>query len=71
MSNMNNPIELLKMIRNPQEYVINMANTNSNPMLQKLVEMAKNGDSQGVEQFARNLLKEQGQDLDQIMALFK
>lgn len=64
-------IQLVKAIKNPQEYVLNMANTNNNPMLRSLVEMAKNGNKQGIENFARNFLKEQGQDYDQIMSIFK
>lgn len=66
---MNNPIEFLRMIRNPEQYVRNMAKKENNPMLNNLIKMAENNNQQGVEQFARNLLKEQGQDFDQIIQL--
>ena len=66
-----NPYEILKAIKNPQEYVLGMLGTNTNPMLKNLVEMARNGDTKGVENFARNLFKEQGQDFDEIMKNFK
>lgn len=53
---MNNPIQMLKnMILNRQ---IN------NPIFKEVITKAQNGDAQGVEQFARNLFKEQGRDFD-------
>lgn len=53
---MNNPIQMLKnLIMNKQ---IN------NPILKEVISKAQNGDSKGVEQFARNLFKEQGRDFD-------
>ena len=53
---MNNPIQMLKnLIMNKQ---IN------NPILKEVINKARNGDSKGVEQFARNLFKEQGRDFD-------
>lgn len=68
---MNNPLEFIKAIRNPQDYVLGMLGTNTNPMLKNLVEMAKKGDKQGVENFARNYFKERGEDFDKIMSNFK
>ena len=51
-----NPIQMLKnMIMNKQ---IN------NPIFKEINTKAQNGDSKGVEQFARNLFKEQGRDFD-------
>lgn len=53
---MNNPIQMFKnMILNRQ---IN------NPILKEIITKAQNGDSKGVEDFARNFLKEQGRDFD-------
>ena len=66
-----NTFEILKAIKNTQEYVLGMLGTNTNPMLKNLVEMAKKGDTKGLENFARNLFKEQGQDFDEIMNNFK
>lgn len=64
---MNNPMNfmnMLKGIKNPKQTVINMAKNSNNPMLKNLVEMAEKGDMQGVENFARNIYKEQGKDFD-------
>ena len=71
---MNNPmqfISMLKSIKNPKEAVINMIKSNDNPMLKNLVEMAEKGDAKGVENFARNYMKEQGKDFDQEFNNFK
>ena len=70
---MNNPMQfmnMLKGIKSPKDAVINMIKTNNNPLVKNLVEMAENGDSQGVENFARNMLKEQGRDFDAEMNEF-
>lgn len=64
---MNNPMQfmnMLKGIKSPKDAVINMIKTNNNPMVKNLVEMAENGNSKGVEEFARNLFKEQNRDFD-------
>ena len=64
---MNNPMQfmsMLKSIKNPKEAVINMIKSNNNPMLKNLVEMAEKGDTKGVEDFARNIFKEQGRDFE-------
>ena len=73
---MNNPvINMIKQIKNPKQAVMNMVSNTSNPMMKNLVEMANNGDYEGVENFARNLLKEQGRDFDkeysQLKSMFK
>lgn len=64
---MNNPMQFMNMIKgfkNPKEAVINMIKSNNNPMVKNLVEMAQKGDTQGVENFARNLYQQQGRDFD-------
>lgn len=59
---MNNPITMLKnLIMNKQ---IN------NPILKDVINKAQSGDGKGVEQFARNLFKEQGRDFDKEFAQF-
>lgn len=51
-----NPVQMLKnMIMSKQ---IN------NPILKEVIQKAQNGDSKGVEEFARNLYKEQNRDFD-------
>ena len=61
---MNNPMQLINMLKNPKEAVINIVKSNNNPMIKNLVEMAEKGDNQGIENFARNIMKEQGRDFD-------
>lgn len=74
----NNPIEMIKSFMkqgNPQQLVERLVMNNTNPMLRQLVEKAKNGDTKGVEEFARNIYKQQGRDFDkefsQFMSNFK
>ena len=64
---MNNPMQFMNMLRgikNPKEAVISMVKSNNNPMIKNLVEMAEKGNTEGVENFARNIFKEQGRDFD-------
>lgn len=46
-------------------------NNNANPMFINLIKIAEKGDSKGVENFARNLFKEQGRDFDKEYSEFK
>lgn len=67
---MNNPIQLLQTFMankgNPQQLLLRAMSMmgNNNPMIENLVNMANSGDTKGVEQFARNILKEKGIDFD-------
>ena len=63
MNNMN----ILQMIRqgSPRQAVEQLLSRNTNPMIRELVNKAKNGDSKGVEEFARNLYKQQGKNYDE------
>lgn len=64
---MNNPMQIINMLKgmkSPKEAVISMVKSNNNPMIKNLVEMAEKGNTEGVENFARNLFKEQGRDFD-------
>ena len=64
---MNNPMQimnLLKDAKSPKDAVINIIKSNNNPMIKNLVEMAENGNSKGVEEFARNLYAQQGRNFD-------
>lgn len=45
--------------------------TKNNPIFNNLIDMAEKGDNQGVENFARNLLKERGLDFDKEMQNLK
>lgn len=65
---MNNPMQfmnMLKGIKSPKDAVINMVKANNNPMVKNLVEMAEKGQNDKIEEFARNLFKEQNRDFDQ------
>lgn len=69
----NNPIEMIKNFMkqgNPQQLVERIVMNNTNPMLRQLVEKAKNGDTKGVEEFARNIYKQQGRDFDKEFSEF-
>lgn len=71
---MNNPLQILNMLKkskNPKEAITQMVNQNGNPILKNLIDMANKGDTQGVEQFARNLYKQQGKDFDKEFSQFK
>ena len=71
---MNNPINMIKMMigkGNPKEMVMNMLKNNSNPVFANLIDMANKGDIKGVENFARNVMKEKGMDYDTEFNKFK
>ena len=61
-----NPQEMLKQFKGkkPQEIAMQLIGNNNNPVINNLITMAKNGDTQGVENFVRNMFKEQGRDFD-------
>lgn len=60
-------------INNPKEMVMQALaqQGNNNPILNNLVDMANKNDYAGVEQFARNLYKENGKDFDAEFNAFK
>lgn len=59
-----NPMEFMQGIKDPKQFVMNMIGQNSNPMIGQLMQMAKNGNTQEIETFARNMLKEKGRNFD-------
>lgn len=71
-----NPMQIIEMLKNggnPQQIVIGMLEQNSqdNPVLNNLLSLAKEGNTQEIENFARNMLKEQGKDFDKEFNSFK
>ena len=56
---------------NPKNIVMKMLKNNSNPIFANLIEMANKNDVKGLEQFARNYMKEQGKDFDKEFNDFK
>ena len=65
-----NPMQFLRGIRNPQQFVMNMLGQNQTPMGMQLINLAKTGNTNQIEQFARNICKERGMDFDKQFAEF-
>ena len=53
-----NPMEFLRGIKNPQQFVMNMLVQNQTHMGMQLINLAKTGDKTQIENFARNICKE-------------
>lgn len=73
---MNSPLNIVKRFMgqqgSPKELLLNFMQRNgSNPMINNLIQMAKDGNTQQVETFARNAFKEQGRDFDKEFTQFK
>lgn len=71
-----NPINLIQMMKggNPQQIVMQMMNNPqiaNNPMAKNMLEMAKSGNLQGIEEMGRNIAKERGIDFDKAFSDFK
>lgn len=71
MNNLFNP-QLLKMLKNgnPQQLAMQFLqqNSNNNPMLKNVMDLANSGNNAGIEQIARNLCKSRGIDADEMMS---
>lgn len=57
-------------MNNPIQMINKLLGTNVNPIFRDLIQKAQNGDSKGVETFARNMCKEKGIDFDSEFAKF-
>ena len=72
---MNNPLEMLKAIKNPKQFAMNLIQKSNNPIFNNLIEMANKGNTKEIEKFARNVFKEHGEDFDKefsdFMSAFK
>lgn len=64
---MNNPMEFLKIIRDPKGFVMDYIKSNNNPILNNMIQQAQNGNSAEVEKIANNILKSRGMDLTELM----
>lgn len=67
-----NPLNIFQMMKNgnPQQFLQQMMGNNqimSNPLIKNAMQMAQNGDMQGVEKMARNLCNEKGINADDMM----
>ena len=63
---------LMKKGNNPQQMVEQMMQSmgGNNPMLSNLIQRAKDGNNQNIEQFARNICKSKGIDFDKEFSSF-
>ena len=76
---MNNPLETIKLFvgkgGNPQQVIEKLMKNNSNPVINNLIQLSKNGDVKTIESFAKNMFKEKGRDFDkefsEFMSYFK
>ena len=69
-----NPMQMLQGMRNPQQFLQQMMGNSivmKNPIARNAIQMAQKGDSNGIEQMARNLCKEKGIDFDKSFSDFK
>ena len=69
-----NPLNMIKGMMsnmNPKNMVMNMLKGNTNPIFANLIEMANKNDVKGLENFARNYMKEKGRDYDKEFNDFK
>ena len=63
---------LMKKGNNPQQMVEQMIQSmgGNNPMLGNLMQLAKDGNTKNIEQFARNICKSKGIDFDKEFSSF-
>lgn len=70
-----NPIQLIKIFINkggtPEQFLSQALTGNNNPMFSELINMAKKGEQQSIENFARNLFKEKGRNFDKEFSEFR
>ena len=71
-----NPNDLIKMIKsgsNPQQLMLSVLEQRAmgNPIYQNLMQLAKEGKTSEIEQFARNLAQQQGIDFDKEFNAFR
>ena len=69
-----NPFQMLGAMKNPQEFMQQMMNNSQvmrNPIAKNAMEMAQQGNMQGIEQMARNLCKEKGLNADDVFNQIK
>lgn len=71
-----NPMQLVQMIKsgqNPQQLMLSVlqSQAGNNPMMNNLLNLAKNGQTTQIEQIARNLYTSQGLDFDKEFQAFR
>lgn len=69
-----NPMQIMQMIKggsNPQQLMMSFLSQQNNPMANNLMQLAQNGDINGIEQIARNMCSQKGLDFDKEFNSFK
>ena len=69
-----NPMQIIQMIKNgsnPQQLIMSFLQQQNNPMANNLLQMAQNGNTNGIEQIARNICAQKGLDFDKEFNSFK
>ena len=67
---MNNSMQLMQLMRNPQA-ILQQAMQSGNPIIKNAIEMYQRGDKDGINQLAQNLCKERGTSYDEIVNQLK
>lgn len=67
---MNNPMQLMQMMKNPQA-ILQQAMQSENPIIKNAIEMYQRGDKEGINQLAQNLCKERGTSYDEMVNQLK
>lgn len=68
---MNNAVGLARIFRNPEPFmrqIMQSPQFQNNPMAQNVIEMKNNNDVQGLTEMAKNVCKEKGIDLDDLLS---
>lgn len=71
---MNNILQMLGAMKNPQAFMNQLANNNQmmqNPMFRNAMDMYRRGDTKGLQELAENLCKEQGTTPEQVQQMLK
>ena len=71
---MMNPLQFMKAIRNPQEFMQKMMENSQvmqNPIAKNAMEMYQKGDTKGLQSMAENLCKERGTTPQQVQEMIK
>lgn len=70
-----NPINIFQMMKaGPQHFIQQIMGNNqmmNNPIMKNTMQMAQQGNTQGIEQMARNLCKEKGLNADDVFNQIK
>lgn len=71
---MNNPFQLMQMMKNPQAFLQTMMGNNElmqNPIYRNAMELYSKGDKQGLNELAHNLCKEKGTSFEEMTRQIK